>query len=663
MSAFANCLDILDDFLVEAGELLENVDRELVALESAPGDAALLNNIFRGFHTIKGGAGFLEATPLVELCHKTENIFDQLRSGKMQLTPELLDLIMAATGEVQRMFGEMAGHQFPNGAPGDLLASLEDAMNGRLPAPRAQAPAVEAAKQVVEAVIESAAAAATIPPIAAATADETPAVKVSPGAGGMPDWTAYLCALTGLAPDQLPGAVPHGAATQEVNPASAPSTSIAPQPAAAPLVEVSASVSGASAPAAPRAAPAAAPAAMQAPAAKDNSIRIETARFDHILNVTGEIGLTTNRLKCIKQLMVRTNDPETQIRQLEKAVGQLDMMVDDLRSAVMKARMQPVGRVFQKYTRLARDLSRSLGKDVDLELIGEETEVDKTILDELNDPLVHLVRNAIDHGVEPPAERIASGKPSRATVRLTAQQVGDQLMIQISDDGRGMKADVIRRKAVEKGLIEPAAAAALTDRQALNLIFLPGFSTKEQITSVSGRGVGMDVVQTNIRKLGGRIDIASQPGDGSTMTIFLPLTLAILPVLLIKLGAQPLALPLSMVREIIPLDGTVLQRVSGRPTILLRGEVMPYFCLADLLGRSRTGEAPLGVLLGAGEQTYVIGVDGFMGQDEVMIKPLEGVKPKGVAGATLSGDGELVLLLELRELLGVDLYAGAAVEA
>jgi two-component system, chemotaxis family, sensor kinase CheA len=660
MSAFANCLDILDDFLLEAGELLETVDRELVALESTPRDAALINNIFRGFHTIKGGAGFLEATPLVELCHKTENIFDQLRSGKMQLTPELLDLIMAATGEVQRMFGEMAGHQFPNGAPAPLLESLEEAMNGKLPAPRAELPAPASTIAAAEPV----ATVAAIEPAAPEPLVAGPAVKVNAGAGGMPDWTAYLCALTGLAPDQLPGAAQGGNAVG----AKAAHVSATPLPAAAatqaaPLLEAPSPAAAHAAPAAPAARQSAAPSAAQAPSAKDNSIRIETARFDHILNVTGEIGLTTNRLKCIKQLLVRNGDPESQIRQLEKTVSQLDMMVDDLRSAVMKARMQPVGRVFQKYTRLARDLSRSLGKDVDLELVGEETEVDKTILDELNDPLVHLVRNAIDHGVETPAERIASGKPARATVRMTAQQVGDQLMIQISDDGRGMKAEVIRRKSVEKGLVEPAAAAALTDRQALNLIFLPGFSTKDQITSVSGRGVGMDVVQTNIRKLGGRIDIASQPGDGTTMTILLPLTLAILPVLLIKLGSQPLALPLSMVREIIPMEGGVVQRVSGRPTVLLRGEVMPYFCLADLLGRSREGAAPLGVLLGAGEQTYVIGVDGFMGQDEVMIKPLEGVKPKGVAGATLSGDGELVLLLELRELLGVDLYAGASVEA
>ncbi|MDX2218614.1 MAG: chemotaxis protein CheA [Burkholderiales bacterium] len=618
MSAFANCLDILDDFLVEAGDLLEDVDRKLVALESAPSDGALLNDIFRGFHTIKGGGGFLEATPLVDLCHKTENLFDQLRSGKMQLSAELLDLIMAATGEVRRMFAEMAAHSFPEPAPTDLLAALAAAMEGR-PIMTAQAGTLASGAAAAGTDAASSAVAKPLP-----TAADSP-VRVPAEAGGMPDWAAYLAALTGMPVDGAPGAARQTAEAI----VAAPSATRAARPV-------------------PKAVPAPA-----SPQNKDNSIRIETGRFDHILNLTGEIGLTTNRLKRLKSLLVRSNDRETQIRQLEKAVSQLDMMVDDLRSAVMKARMQPVGRVFQKYSRLARDLSRSLGKDVDLALEGEETEVDKTILDELNDPLVHLVRNAIDHGVEPPAERIAAGKSARARVTLSAQQVGDQLMIQIRDDGRGMKGDVIRQKALEKGLLEPGTAASLTEAQCLKLIFLPGFSTKDQITDVSGRGVGMDVVQTNIRKLGGRIDITSAPGEGSTMTILLPLTLAILPVLMIRLGEQPLALPLSTVREILPLDGPVVQRVSGKPTVVLRGEVMPYHCLATLLGRSRPGPAPVGVLIGSGDTSCVIGVDGFMGQDEVMIKPLEGVKPRGVSGATLSGDGELVLLLELRELMGI----------
>lgn len=617
MSAFANCLDILDDFLVEAGELLEDVDRKLVALEAAPTDGALLNDIFRGFHTIKGGGGFLEATPLVDLCHKTENLFDQLRSGKMQLSAELLDLIMAATGEVRRMFGEMSSHSFPEAAPAALLADLAAAMEGK---PIAKA----AAATPAAAVSSPAATPAALTPAPTPAPADTP-VRVSTESGGMPDWAAYLAALTGKPMEDSISAAP------------ATPVAVVAESAAAPVAK-------------PAAKPAAAPAN---PPAKDNSIRIETSRFDHILNLTGEIGLTTNRLKRIRSLLVRATDKETQIRQLEKAVSQLDMMVDDLRSAVMKARMQPVGRVFQKYSRLARDLSRSLGKDVDLVLDGEDTEVDKTILDELNDPLVHLVRNAIDHGVEPPADRVAAGKPARATVTLSAQQVGDQLMIQIRDDGRGMKGDVIRQKALEKGLVEPGTAAALTEAQCLKLIFLPGFSTKDQITDVSGRGVGMDVVQTNIRKLGGRIDITSAPGEGSTMTILLPLTLAILPVLMIRLGEQPLALPLSMVREILPLDGPVVQRVSGKPAVVLRGEVMPYHCLAQILGRHRPGPAPVGVLVGSGDTSCVIGVDGFMGQDEVMIKPLEGVKPRGVAGATMSGDGELVLLLELRDLLGI----------
>jgi two-component system chemotaxis sensor kinase CheA len=338
-------------------------------------------------------------------------------------------------------------------------------------------------------------------------------------------------------------------------------------------------------------------------------------------------------------------------RQLDGALGELDTLVGDLQTAVMKARMQPVGRVFQKYIRLARDLARGLGKDVELALEGEDTEIDKSILEELNDPLVHLVRNAIDHGVDSPAERIAAGKPARAVVRLSARQEGDQIVIEIADDGRGMRAETIRAKALEKGLIGIDEAGALDERQSLNLIFLPGFSTKTVVTDVSGRGVGMDVVATSIRRLKGRIGIVSRPGRGTRFVITLPLTLAILPVLNLRLGAQPLALPLSCVHEIIAIDPAKVQRVGGRPALLLRGEVLPLVDLAHLLGRARSQAPEVGVIAQSGDTRLVLAVDATLGQDEVMVKPLGDFKPRGVAGATLSGDGELVLVLELAELL------------
>lgn len=299
--------------------------------------------------------------------------------------------------------------------------------------------------------------------------------------------------------------------------------------------------------------------------AKENSIRVDTARFDQILNLSGEIGLTKNRLNCLFQSINAGVVNDDLVKSLDTVVGQLDMLVSDLQSAVMKARMQPVGRVFQKYSRLARDVSRQLGKDVELVIEGAETEVDKSILEELNDPLIHLVRNAVDHGVETIEDRIACGKNPKGIVNLSARQTGDHIVIEIQDDGRGMRPEIIREKAVEKGLISPEEAGQLSVQESLQLIFLPGFSTKDQISDISGRGVGMDVVKTNIQRLNGRIEIQSEPGHGSKITILLPLTLAILPVLMLKLEEQIYSLPLSSVREIIPIEDEKFSSLAESP--------------------------------------------------------------------------------------------------
>jgi two-component system chemotaxis sensor kinase CheA len=389
----------------------------------------------------------------------------------------------------------------------------------------------------------------------------------------------------------------------------------------------------------------------KANAGKDGTLRVDTQRFDQILNLSGEIGLIKNRLNCLRTDLVRGERNGESLKTLEQVLGTLDTLVSDLQSAVMKARMQPVGRVFQKYNRLARDVARTLGKDVDLLIEGAETEVDKTILEELNDPLVHLVRNSVDHGLETPDERVAAGKPARGTIRLSARQAGDHIVIEIMDDGRGMRPEILREKAIQKGLISADEANTLDERQSLNLIFLPGFSTKTEISSVSGRGVGMDVVRTNIERLKGRIDLSSRPGEGSRVTIFLPLTLAILPVLMMKQGGQTYGMPLNAVREIVNIEPHDLQSLAGSPNLVVRGEVLPVIELADLLSKPKEGDSLVGVVATSGDRGYVLAVDSFVGQDEVMIKPLEGVKPKGVAGATLSGEGVLVLVLEMHELL------------
>jgi two-component system chemotaxis sensor kinase CheA len=603
MSAFSD-VELLQDFLTEAGDLLEDVDSKLVELEQRPEDAELLATVFRGFHTIKGGGGFLEATHLVELCHKTENLFDLLRSKKLHLDAEMMDSIMAATGEVHRMFGEMHnGHQ-PSAAPADLLDALDAAINGRT---------------AVSATIK-------VEPIEDLSTSILP-IAVSQNSESKLDWAGLYEAVVGSAPQEyLQASLCTEMITETIS------------------RQASASVRSK---AAPPKAKSAQPAAVQ----KENSIRVDTARFDQILNLSGEIGLTKNRLNCLFQSIASGVTSDELVKSLETVVGQLDTLVSDLQSAVMKARMQPVGRVFQKYSRLARDVSRQLGKDVELVIEGAETEVDKSILEELNDPLIHLVRNAVDHGVETIEDRKACGKNPKGIVNLSARQTGDHIVIEIQDDGRGMRPELIRDKAIEKGLITAEEAGQLSVQESLQLIFLPGFSTKDQISDISGRGVGMDVVKTNIQRLNGRIEIQSEAGCGSTITIFLPLTLAILPVLMLKLEQQIYSLPLSCVREIIPIEESKVQYVGGRPTMVVRGEVIPLLDLATLIGRESAPSPKVGVLTISGNKSCILAVDSLVGQDEVMIKPLDGVKPKGVAGATLSGEGLLVLVLELRELI------------
>mgnify|MGYP000862980811 CR=1 FL=1 len=611
MSDFAGMEDLLQDFLQEAHDLLSDVDNKLVDLEKSPEDRGLLNDIFRGFHTVKGGAGFLNATELVTLCHLTENLFDRLRNGELELTPELMDVIMAATKGVRDMFGELAQMVQPQPADPHVLAALQGALSGE----HVEAPAPVAA--VPQAAAE---------PLAAA----------APLVEGEPDWSSLHAAVSGQ-----PAAA--GPAVEVITKAEAEAVPVAAAATAAPTPF------GRRATDRPGGQPTAARRAEER--SRENTIRVDTARLDQVLNLSGEIGLTKNRLTSLRaDILAGKNDSET-LHALDQAVSQLDLLVSDLQNSVMKTRMQPIGRLFQKYPRIARDLARQLGKDVELVLAGEETEVDKTMIEDLADPLIHLIRNAVDHGVEMPTERQAAGKPVKSLVRLEARQEGDHIMLIIADDGRGMSAERIRAKAVDKGLISEEEANTLDERQSLNLIFLPGFSTKTQISDVSGRGVGMDVVKTNIQKLNGSIEIRSEPGKGSVFLISLPLTLAILPVLLVLLGDQPFALPLSLVREILPIEQDRIQEVGGKETLVVRGEVLPVISLARLLGWPLERYPEYGVLMQTAERSFILGVDSFAGRDDAVIKSLEDFRPKGVAGVTTLSNGQIVLILDMKELL------------
>lgn len=610
MSDFAGMEDLLQDFLIEAGDLLSGVDNKLVDLERAPGDRGLLNEIFRGFHTIKGGAGFLNATELVTLCHLTENLFDKLRNGELELRPEVMDVILEATATVRTMFGSLEQATQPPAADASLIERLKCAIAGEL----GGAASAKSTEQAVQA------------PAAAAA--------------GEPDWELLHHVAAGLpAPtrraektDPQPGSqggqvVPRKSAEQVITDALGRRATDRP---------------GVSGPTGRR----------ELERQRDTSIRVDTARLDQVLNLSGEIGLTKNRLNALRsEILSGRNDSET-LHALDVAVSQLDLLVSDLQNAVMKTRMQPIGRLFQKYPRIARDLARNLGKDVELVLKGEETEIDKTMIEDLGDPIIHLIRNAVDHGVEDPAERIACGKPAKSEVRLEAQQEGDHIVITVADDGRGMNAERLRAKAVERGLITDEEANSMDERQSFNLVFLPGFSMASQISDVSGRGVGMDVVRTNIQKLNGSIDIRSQPNKGTTFIISLPLTLAILPVLLVRLGDQPFAVPLSMVREILPVSPDAIQEVGGRATMVIRGEVLPVLPLAGLLGWPLERTPQYGVLMQAAELSFILAVDTFAGREDAVIKSLDDFRPKGVAGVTTLANGQIVLILDMKELLG-----------
>jgi two-component system chemotaxis sensor kinase CheA len=624
MSDFAGMEDLLQDFLQEAHDLLSDVDNKLVDLEKMPDDRVLLNDIFRGFHTIKGGAGFLNATELVTLCHLTENLFDRLRNGDLELNPELMDVIMAATKGVRDMFGELAQMVQPQSADPNIIAALQGALSGE--AVHVAAPASVAS--VSEAV----------------AAEVTPA----PAADGGPDWDKLHAAVSG----QAEQSVASPAAAQVVTKAEVAALG---ETIVTPAAPVPAGASGAPSPFGRRATDRPGGSATAARRAeertRENTIRVDTSRLDQVLNLSGEIGLTKNRLTSLRaDILAGKNDSET-LHALDQAVSQLDLLVSDLQNSVMKTRMQPIGRLFQKYPRIARDLARQLGKDVELVLAGEETEVDKTMIEDLADPLIHLIRNAVDHGVEMPEERQAAGKPSKSLVRLEARQEGDHIVLIVADDGKGMSAERIRAKAVEKGLISEEEANTLDERQSLNLIFLPGFSTKTQISDVSGRGVGMDVVKTNIQKLNGSIEIRSEPSKGSVFIISLPLTLAILPVLLVLLGDQPFALPLSLVREILPIDRDRIQEVGGKETLVVRGEVLPVITLSRLLGWPLERPPEYGVFMQTAERSFILGVDSFAGRDDAVIKSLEDFRPKGVAGVTTLSNGQIVLILDMKELL------------
>ncbi|PPJ40858.1 MULTISPECIES: chemotaxis protein CheA [unclassified Pseudoxanthomonas] len=568
--------EIAADFLIEAQEILDRLGEQLVTLEQDPSDSEQLNAVFRGFHTLKGGAGFLGIQAMVNLCHAAEETLGLVRAGQAALEPHHFDAAQQSLDYLQQMLDAIGAGEEPPHAPQALIDQFD--VHGSAPAPAAAA-----------------------------------AMSTAPAAGDLISDDEFEALL-----DQL-----HGDAAPTQVAAAAPTPT--PRPA----------------PAAPKPAPAAKPAA-KAGGEAEQTIRVDTKRLDAIVNLVGELVLSRNRLKTLR---ARIRDEE-----LDRAVSSLDIATARLQNAVMRTRMQPVGKVFSRFPKVARDVARQLQKEVDLELVGADTELDRNLVEALADPLVHLVRNAIDHGIEVPSLRDASGKPRQGHVRLSAQQEGDFVTIEIRDDGAGIDPERLRVKALEKGLIDPEAAARLSHDECLQLIFLPGFSTKAEVTDISGRGVGMDVVQSRIRELSGQITIHSDVGRGSRFVIRVPLTLAILPTLLVQAGEPVYALPLARVMEVLHAPAASLRWFDGRAVLDRQSHTLPLVDLRDWLQVEPTA-APLLtiVVLQMGDQRFGLVVDQVRGREEVVIKPLpRAVRGlPGYAGATLIGDGRMALILDV----------------
>lgn len=683
--------ELLNVFLIEARELLETLGEQLVDLEASPEDSELLNAVFRAFHTVKGGAGFLGLNAMVELCHRAEDLLNEARNGALVLNAALMDALLESLDLLNDMMRAADAGVPAEPAPRSLLDRL--VVPGRVAsaAPVALAVPVSAPKAAPAASAAPAKPAKPYDPIEdefeamldAARTERAPAPAQSgtisddefeslldslygtgaPGADGTAP-AEPVAEPVAVAPesntisddefeallDQLYGTgAPSGGV--DASPATLPADMAAPAGAGLPAINevpaapvAVATTSQVAAPAAPaeKPKPTAATEKRQPSATAETTVRVDTHRLDSLVDAAGELVLVRNRLTNLAPR--GTNDP------MERAIGELERVAEDLQNAVLRMRMQPVGKLFSRFPRIVRDLARQLGKEIELVTEGEETDIDRTVVEALADPLVHLLRNAVDHGVEMPDVRAQAGKPRLGTVRLAAGQYGDRIVITVTDDGKGMDPEVLRRKAVEKGLMDEEQAARLEERECYEIVFRPGFSTASQVSDISGRGVGMDVVKTKIVELGGTLSIDSRVGHGSTVRLSVPLTLAILRVLMVRVGNRLLSLPMSNVAEVFELSDGQVQELDGRIVAAHRNRALPLADLGNWAGvKGRGGHV---VVVQIGHQTLGCLVDEVLGREDVMAKPLGPFLKEvpGVAGATITGDGRISLVLDLAGL-------------
>ncbi|ADY72708.1 CheA signal transduction histidine kinase [Desulfurobacterium thermolithotrophum DSM 11699] len=636
--------EILEEFLVEAEEILENLDQDLIDLENNPTDKDLLNKIFRGMHTLKGGAGFLNLTPIVELAHRIEDIFNKLRNDEMTLTTELMDIILEGIDHLKlaiQMLKE--SEELPDMEDIEsVLKKLDTALKGEfVESPEVEVPSTEDAPQESE-----------LEFVEDVSDELKELIKKFPGK----NLADLLEEIILMPPDERPMEVipeiekliEEGKDIQDIvkvkkkeEKTTAPKQKAEekPQP---PTVEERKEKTPSQ--------------SMQKKAVSEKktteTIRIDVERVENLMNLVGEIVLDRNRILRVTSEVDKECRSES-VEKLVEAVTSLDRTVSDLQVAVMKLRMQPIKKIFSKFPRLVRDLARKLNKKVQLIIEGEDTELDRSILDKLEDPLIHLVRNALDHGIEPPEERVAKGKPEVGTVKLFAYHEGDHIIVGIQDDGKGIDPEKVKQKAIEKGLITPEQAAQMSEKEAYELIFMPGFSTAEKVSDVSGRGVGMDVVASTIHSLRGSIEINSELGKGTTIILKLPLTVAIIRTLMISVKDQVFAVPLHSVVEIVRYDEKNVKEVGSFKSFMLRDEVLPLFSLNELLELSDENEKNFVVIVKVGERLIAVSIEELFGEEEIVIKSLGELLSDipGIAGATIAGDGKVVLILDLNSLL------------
>jgi two-component system chemotaxis sensor kinase CheA len=585
--------EIISEFVTEAEETLERIDPMFVELETRGEDKDILNEIFRGMHTLKGAAGFLGFQPIVDVAHRAESIMKKLREGEMPLTRELMDVILKSVDALKRLIFHVKVKDGIEEDTSDLLQELDAAL--------------EFAEGKGEMKTEKPAGAGV--EIAASAEEEKK-------------------------PEAKKEEIKEEITVQEVEPQKQPP--VGPKPQAKPQPTLDEQV-------------------QQMTKEKEvvTTLRVDVNRIDKVMDLAGEIVLVRNRLLNLATKLDATYSGDPHVESLVETTGFLDRVTSDLQLAVMKMRMQPIQKVFGKFPRMVRDMSRTLGKDIDLEMFGEETEVDKTVIENIGDPLVHIIRNSIDHGIEHTNERESKGKPKKGRIILSAYQQGTMIVIEVSDDGKGIDVEAVKRKAVKNGLITEEESQKMSDDSAINLIFLPGFSTKEVSTELSGRGVGMDVVKTNVAKLNGYVEVITKKDIGSTFKISLPLTLAILQAMMVRIGGEYYAIPQSMVEETLRVKKSDIKEVTGQKVLTIRGKVLPIFEMSEVLGVRKKSDIDHDnsyVLVAVvGDRRFCISVDELLGQEEIVIKTINGIESEecGILGATITGDGRVVLILDL----------------